>query len=160
MSILSKLYRYGQLNNEVFLKIFDTKVLPVLTYGSEIWGIDYQLAVERVQYYACKRYMCVKLNSSNDAVMAESGRFPLYINAAKRCIRFWFRILNMQEHRYVKKCYLMLKCYAEAGVSNWASGIRNLLYMNGFGHIWENQGVANENHFIVMFIQRMKDPYL
>ena len=31
----------------------------------------------------------------------------------------------------------MLKCYAEAGISNWASNIRKLLYMNGFGYVWE-----------------------
>ena len=77
IAILTKRYRYGQLSSEVFFKIFDTKISPVLMYGADIWGIEYQHAVEKVHYYACKLYMCVMLNSSNDAILGECGRFPL-----------------------------------------------------------------------------------
>ena len=54
----------------IFL-IFDTKIFPVLMYGAEIWDTDYQQAVERVHYYACKRYICVRLYYSNDAVLGD-----------------------------------------------------------------------------------------
>ena len=50
---------------------------PVLMYGAEIWGTYYKQAVEIVHYYACERYMCVRLNSTNDAVLVECGRFPM-----------------------------------------------------------------------------------
>ena len=96
-------------------------------YGAEIWDTDYQQAVERVHYYACKHYMCVRLNYSNDAVLGDCGRFPVYIVAYKRCLNYWLKILKMTDDRYVKKCYIMLKSYAEAGVSNWATNIRKLL---------------------------------
>ena len=49
VSVLSKQYRYGQLTNDEFLKMFHTKVLPVLIYGAEIWGTDVQQEIERVQ---------------------------------------------------------------------------------------------------------------
>ena len=38
VSLLSSLYDYGQMPKHVFFKLFDTEVLPVLLYGSEIWG--------------------------------------------------------------------------------------------------------------------------
>ena len=76
VSILSKLYRYCQLTNNVFFKIFDTKVLPILMYGAEIWGIQARQEVERVQHYACKRCLCARQNSTNDAVMGDCGRYP------------------------------------------------------------------------------------
>ena len=85
VSVLSNLYKYGQVMYFIF-KIFDTKVVPVLVYGAEIWGINYQQDIERVHFYACKRYICARLNSSNDAVMAECGRYPLHVNMSKRCI--------------------------------------------------------------------------
>ena len=72
-------------------------------YGAEIWGIVYQLAVENVHYYACKRYVCVRLNSSNDAILGEGGRFSLYIQYYKSCINFWLKNLKMSEDRHVKK---------------------------------------------------------
>ena len=46
-------------------------------YGAAIRGTDYKQDVERVHYYACERYMCVRLNSTNDAVLVECGRFPM-----------------------------------------------------------------------------------
>ena len=77
------MYNYGQLSREVFFKMFDTKISPILMYGSEIWGIEYRQVVETIHHYACKRYMCVRLNSTNDAVLGECGRFPLNIQYNK-----------------------------------------------------------------------------
>ena len=36
-SIKSKLSQFGSLPSNVLFKIFDTKILPILTYGAEIW---------------------------------------------------------------------------------------------------------------------------
>ena len=63
--------------------------------------------------------------------------------------------MKMPDDRYVKKCYIMLQCYAEAGVSNWACNIRKLLYINVFGYVWESQGVDNENQFLALFTRRL-----
>ena len=82
VSSLSKLYRYGQLTNNVFFKIFDTNVPPILMYGAEIWGIQARQEVERVQYCAFKRFLCARHNSTNDAVMGDRGRYPLYVTMA------------------------------------------------------------------------------
>ena len=49
----------------------------MLIYGAEIWGTNVQQEIERVQYYACKRHLCARPNSSNNAVMGECGRYPL-----------------------------------------------------------------------------------
>ena len=75
-----------------------------------------QLPESYLHNYACKRYMCVRLNASNDAVLGDCGRYPMYINATKLCVKYWLKILRMQDNRYVKKC-TMLKCYADAGVT-------------------------------------------
>ena len=128
---------------DVYFKLFDGNISSVLLYGAESWGINCQTAIERVHNYACKRYLCVRLNASNDAVLRDCGCYPMYINATKSCVKYWLKILRMQNNRFVKKCYLMLKCYFEAGVSNWASEIKQRLYSNGFGCIWERQSVVN-----------------
>ena len=49
---------------------------------------------------------------------------------------------------------------AEAGLSNWASGIRKMLHTNGFGYVCESQSVVNEKHFLALFIQSLKDQHL
>ena len=38
ISLLNYLYNLGQLPKDIFFKLFDRKVRPVLLYGYEIWG--------------------------------------------------------------------------------------------------------------------------
>ena len=54
---------------------------------------------------------------------------------------------------------MMLKCFSESGLTNWACNIRNILNMNGFGYVWENQRVDNEEQFISSFNERLKDQW-
>ena len=68
ISILKSLYNSGQLKKQVFFKLFDMKICSQLLYGAEIWGMGKFEEIERVQYYACKRYMCAKQLASNVAV--------------------------------------------------------------------------------------------
>lgn len=52
------------------------------------WGTHKQETIEAIHNYACKCYMCVKQKSTNCAVLGDCGRYPIYISAAKRCIKY------------------------------------------------------------------------
>jgi len=62
---------------DIFFKIFDSKISPILLYGSEIWGFDNVSAVESIHLGACKRFLYVKSSSPNHVVYGECGRYPL-----------------------------------------------------------------------------------
>ena len=72
-SLLNSLYNLGQLPKDVFFKVFDRKVSPVLLYGSDICSFTKREPVEVVHRYAYKRYMCVELS----AVLGDCGRCPI-----------------------------------------------------------------------------------
>jgi len=57
-SILASMCNFGQLRSTVFFKLFDTKVLPILLYGAQLRGFQTRTGKERIQKYACERYMC------------------------------------------------------------------------------------------------------
>ena len=61
----------------VFFKLFDTKVVLILVYGSAIWGFKRYAILEKMQNYSCKRYMCVDVKSCNATVLGNCWRFPL-----------------------------------------------------------------------------------
>ena len=82
-SLLNSLYNLGQLPKDIFFKVFDRKVSPVLLYGSEIWGFT-----KREPTYVCKRHMCAGLRACNAAVLRDCGRFPIWIESTKRCIKY------------------------------------------------------------------------
>ena len=103
--------------------------------------------IEKVHIHACKRVLNVSDSACNNAVMGDLGRYPLYINTAKRCMKYWLRILKLPNHRYPELCYEMLKFYVSNGYKNWVTDIRNNLYMNGYSYIWEAQSANNERLF-------------
>ena len=143
-----------------FFKLFDTKILPIVLYGSEIWGFKCHKSSELVLSYACKRFLCVSTNATNAAVLGDCGRYPLSIEAAKRCVKYWLKIMKLPEERYVKKCYLMLINMSGNYYFNWAREVERLLCQNGFAYVWYNQGVENEHTFMQLFVQRLKDNHL
>ena len=152
--------KLSELSKDCFFKIFDTQVQPVLLYASEVWGLHRLSNVEKVHTLACKRYLNVPLKVPNKFVYGETGRYPLYINSAVRCVRYWLKILRMDPSRLPKQAYLMLFHMDERGKKCWASNIRNILFSLGFGYVWLQQEVGCDKTFLSVFKQRLMDIYV
>ena len=63
----------------------------------------------------------------------------------------------MENHRLPAKAYKMLLNLANRGKINWVSRVRDILTINGFFYVWENQGVGCVKWFIKVFKQRLID---
>ena len=68
----------GYDKTDVFLKIFDIKIQPILMCASEIWGTVRLDDIEKVHMMACKRFLGVPLRTPNKMVHGELGRYPLF----------------------------------------------------------------------------------
>lgn len=143
-----------------FFKIFDSKIASVMLYGSELWGLKKPHCIESLQIYACKRFLNVNKTACNDAILGDTGRFPMSVYSSKRCIKYWVRLLNLPRHRYPRLCYEMLMYYDNLGYNNWVSDVRDNLYSNGFGYIWEAQNVINPKMFLLQYVQKLTDQAL
>ena len=60
-AIKSKLSQYGSLSINMLFKIFDTKILPILTYGAEIWIEHEGKDIEKVHNDFCKYVLKVTI---------------------------------------------------------------------------------------------------
>jgi len=149
----------GGLPVSVGLELFNKMIVPILTYGAEVWGTKKFKDIESIQIYFCKKMIGLPQQTTNNAVMGECGQYPVYIECVKKCIKYWLKILRMPDTRYVKCCYGMLKGMDENGKETWVSGIRTLLFQYGYGVVWMNQGVGDEGIFILQLMQRLKDTY-
>ena len=141
-------------------KLFNSQIQPSSLYASEVWGLlvtdDH---VEKVHTYAGKRFLNVSLRMPNNFVFGELGRFPLVVNCCIRVIRYWFRLLKMDNSRLPYQAYKMLCTLDENGKKNWVTAVRQTLFRLGYGCAWLNQGVALEQHFIAQLKQRFIDVY-
>ena len=135
------------------------KICSILLYSYEIWDTKQFETIERIQYYACNRFMDVSQRASN-AVLGDCGRYRLYIVTWKKVMKYWLKILRMTSDRYGRKCYDILLHFDTLRYKKWASEVRNILYVKCFMYVWEDQGVQNEITFVRPFEQRIKDQSL
>ena len=144
----------------IFCKLFDSKVLPILTYGSELHGALENTDIEKVHTNILKQFLNVSLNCSNSLLYYESGRFPIHINIKIKSIKYWFRLLKLPPNRICKQAYSMLERLDTTGKNNWVTNIKDLLCKNGFGIVWMFKGVGNEKQFFNLFRDRLRDCFI
>ncbi len=137
--------------------IFDKCALPVLTYGSEIWGTDVHSSIEMVHLKFCKTLLGVGSKTPTPAVLGECGRDRLFVVCIIKCVKYWLKLMSLSHDSLLHSCYTNLYNQSRRGKNNWASKIRDILYQYGFGWVWENQGVPDQVAFIKLFSERIKD---
>ena len=149
---LKAFYKFKQIhpNNNVplALKLFDTLVTPIATYGGAIWGVlctgknfdvyDLNLydkaPLEKLNLKLCKYLLGVNKFSVNHAVRGELGRYPMLINVLDMSVKFKKRVLILSNDNLVKKSCLDLNAsfcdknlYEQsAKKSSWLSRIDHL----------------------------------
>ena len=159
--ILKLLWSLGEKCPKLFFKLFDCQIQPMLTYGSEVWGLsaDHTL-IERAHLFGLKRLLNVSIKTPSNLVYGETGRYPLYIQTNTRCVKYWLKITRMPEERLPVKAYKMLIALHSKNHNNWVSSVCFTLYKYGFGHVWENQGVQDVTKFLNEFKQRLIDCFV
>ena len=67
---------------QLTMKIFDTVISPILTYGSEVWGVDHDGKLENhpievVQTKFIRWLLGINKFCSSNACRSKVGRFPM-----------------------------------------------------------------------------------
>ena len=154
LQILRSLKKLTFILPDVLFKLFDSQIQPILLYGAEMWGVNDCKCIESVHMYMLKWYVNVGARTPNTMLYGDTGRYPIVINAALRSIKYWLRLLRMEESRYPFQVYqMMLKSLNKQ--MNWAFSVKDLLTKYGFGNEWNNQRVDNESIFVNSLKERM-----
>ena len=111
-----KLRQLDSRNNVLMtLKLFDTLVTPILTYGSPVWGptlvkesskdfkkICDSAIPEKLNVKLCKYLLGTGKYSVNDAVRGELGRYPILIKILSHSVKFSQRVEKLPDSSVVK----------------------------------------------------------
>ena len=156
VSIFRALYKLGKIDIGIFFKLFDSQVKSILLYGAEIWGMRKREVIEKVHLYACKKLLGVSTKTPNSFVYTELNRYPLYVDARVRVMKYWAKLLQMDEGRLPKQAYIreLRELNKEKG---WGLMIQEHLTINGFGNIWLDQERGVTTSFCKEFKQREID---
>ena len=76
------------------LDLFDKIIIPMLTYGSEIWGYENIDILEKVHVKFCKLLLNLKTSTPNFMLYGELGRYPLNITVKLKILSFWSKLID------------------------------------------------------------------
>ncbi len=72
-------------------------VLPILSYGCEVWGVDIKCgaAAEALHRDFLRRMLGVRRSTANYVVLAELGRFPLQVHFWQQILRYHHKTIAL-----------------------------------------------------------------
>lgn len=153
---------------------FDSYILPIFTYSSEIWGAfeNYNLCnIDKTKYELfqlkfCKTTLGVHSKATNIAVRLELGRLPIIHKIYINMIKYWFRLLSCPRNSLLHKAYISSENLSKSGIKCWAFKVRNILNKLGLNNLWSqipkdiSDGTFNENYYLNKIKHRLEDQYL
>ena len=127
-SILQRLKNIEAPPPEIMFHLFETLILPILTYGSDVWGSNKSTLtiLDRVFLRFIRCTLGIKCTTSNIIVLGECGRMPPSVMCTINTLCFFNRLNNMDDDSLVKQVYMELQRLTEHGFDTWVSSLRKL----------------------------------
>ena len=128
-SILKRTRSIGKLPPTVMFELFDSLIMPILTYGSDIWGHSKSgtIAADRIFLRFIRCVLMVKATTSNAAVYGECGRLPPSVSCHVNILTYANRLHNMGNGKVVKQVYNELCRLHEMGFATWVTKVSELV---------------------------------
>lgn len=127
--------------------LFNSIVTNTLLYGAETWGLRYMSEIELVQTNFFKQIFNWPRNTPGYMIRVETGMDKLGIRVLKRAILWWIKLLEMNEQRYPRICFMRMRELDKSNNNsikfNWASQLKHLISHLGFSRLWDEQKSHN-----------------
>ena len=148
---------------DVLFELFDKMILPILTYGSEIYGINNLDKIEIFQRSFYKRIMKLSKSTPSAMIYGETGSHNISITIEKKMISYWLRLITgdpgklntlLYEYIYQMDCNNIYSTL-------WISKLKSILQKCGMFYIWVNQATITDVNIIKKLIcKRIDDMWL
>lgn len=106
-AIINKL-KQNSLGYKTFTKLFETGVLPILSWGAAIWGCKKFPKIQTVQNKAMRAFLSVNTFTSNVCVSGDMGWTDCLLHRKILMLKFWNRIIKISDDRIVKIVFCMI----------------------------------------------------
>ena len=79
------------------LKLFDTLILPILTYGCEVWEYENVQVLEKIRLQFCRNILKIRTSTPSFMSYGEIDRVPIDVVINVRMISFWNKLLTYNQ---------------------------------------------------------------
>ena len=128
-SIIPKLHSLKDFGIKTYEKLFNVCVVPILDYHSSVWGYKYYQSIETVQNRSLRYFLGVHRFAPKLAINGDDGWLPAKERRWSNMLRFWNRLINMDNSRLCKKVFLW---DYNICTNNWSAEIKDIMNKLGF----------------------------
>lgn len=166
MFVLLQKSRILRLPIDIICQLYEVCVIPVLLYGSEIWGYEDLRDLEIFH----RRFLRIVLKSfsftPNCMLYGETNTVDILTRINIRMVNFWSKLASTDNPKLsVILCRFMANKYVCSSSSNpdsinfkWCDKIKSVLDNTGFSYVWELKSPTA--FFLSEFKQRCKDIFI
>ncbi len=155
--------RTQNLPSSIILDMYQSMVVPILLYGSEIWGYENCNIglLEKLQIKFLKHLFRLSKSTMTNMIYGETGIYPLRVLIKMRMIRFWSTLISCNTHKYSSKLYSVLHNLYISNLysSKWIQSIKDILIETGFDCVWESQSFLNRENLCKNVSHILKDQF-
>ena len=109
MHVLYKRIRNLNIQTDLPLYLFDHVILPITSYGCEIWGFESSQIIENLHNDFLSHIINLRKSTPIYMLHAELGRHPIQIDIKSRMVSFWLSGVHGKESKLSELMAIMLK---------------------------------------------------
>jgi len=148
-----------QLPIDIQCELFNQLVLPILLYGSEIWGYSKLDHIETFHRKFIKHILKLNKGTPNCMVYGEVGQFNIKYIIYQRMISYWLRIINGKQSKL--SCMLLRLMYSMYNKDiyqfKWLTKIKYILDYCGYSNMFQDVFNANTKWLKLSLERKLKD---
>ncbi len=101
--VIGKIKHLSDLRFETFEKLFTTGVVPIMHYGSEVWGFKHFHLTEGIQNRAIHLYLRLHKLMPITVLRSEVGWYSARCKQWINMVKYWNRLVKMSQSRLTSK---------------------------------------------------------
>ena len=143
---------------DVCLDMFKKVVLPGMLYGSEVWGFNNCLDLERIQLKFIKYLLNLKKNTPTVMVYGETGFLPVEYYIKCRMLCFWLSLFTGKQTKVSYKIYMLSLSLFRKNllICEWLSYIKRMIDDCGMSYVFDSHENMDKKWLFQSFLPKMK----
>ena len=135
-----------ELPTDIMLDLFEKTIIPIMTYGCELWGFENCEILQKLQLKYYKIILKLRVSTPSLMVYGETGKYPLWVTVKTRVLTYWFKLMNdINQNKLASVVYRILLTLSEKGIHNnpYLMFVRTSLIEVGLSNLWLTHDTTN-----------------
>ena len=159
-SLLTKAKKHN-MDVDVFIDLVEKLVIPILLYGSEIWGFSDLQQLQVCLNNIMRKYLRLHKTTPMCMINGELGLKEINEYIENRMLNFWYNVATGDESKISTLLYKWIRTLYDQNTfkSDWLKHIKKSLDHMGYSHLFNDIYFVDKNHFKNSIKLRLKDIY-